>query len=157
MLAVRGPNIRIPPAYFAAGFLVGMLLHSVLPIPFTAGNPVPRMLTTTGWILVWFGFGVSLSGVITFRLAGTTMFPFESASRLVRRGPYRFTRNPMYLGMTIVYVGFALVVNTAWPLLLLPLVLWGLVRGVIRVEEAYLEKEFGDDYRDFKKRVRRWL
>jgi protein-S-isoprenylcysteine O-methyltransferase Ste14 len=157
MLRVRGPDIRIPPAYFVGGFLIGMLLHSFLPLPFSGSDPVPRALTNSGWAMVWLGLAVSLWGVLTFQLAGTTMFPFEAASRLVRRGPYRFTRNPMYLGMTIVYVGFALVFNTVWPLVLLPLVLWGLVRGVIRVEEAYLEKEFGDDYRDFKKRVRRWL
>jgi len=79
------------------------------------------------------------------------------ASRMVQHGPYRYTRNPMYLGMAVSYVGFSLVVNSAWPLLLLPLALVGLYRLVIAVEERYLEATFGEEYLAYKKKVRRWL
>jgi protein-S-isoprenylcysteine O-methyltransferase Ste14 len=75
----------------------------------------------------------------------------------VRRGPYRFTRNPMYLGMTVAYVGFTLVFNTAWPLVLLLLVMIGMHRFVIRVEEAYLTELFGQEYAEYRRRVRRWI
>jgi protein-S-isoprenylcysteine O-methyltransferase Ste14 len=154
----RGPKIRIPPAFFLAGFLTGILCDAVIaPIPFVGGVASPRSLIVVGWIVVWLGVAISLTGIVTFRLAGTPMFPFSPARRVVRHGPYRFTRNPMYLGATVTYLGFALVLNTAWPVLLLPLVLWGLVRYVIRVEEAYLEQLFGAEYVDYKKSVRRWL
>jgi protein-S-isoprenylcysteine O-methyltransferase Ste14 len=153
----RGPNIRVPPLYFIGGFLVGMLLHAtVRPFPF-ANGPAARTLVTAGWIVFWIGMLVAHSGVATFMLAGTTMFPFKEASRLVTHGPYRFTRNPMYLGLTLAYAGLSLALNTVWPLILLPLMLWLLVKTVIEVEEQYLTAEFGDAYTSYRKRVRRWL
>ena len=154
----RGPNIRPPPAFFVGGFLIGMLLDAVVaPIRLVGGTVSTRPVVIAGWTLVWLGFAISLSGILTFRRAGTTMLPFEPASRMVRHGPYRFTRNPMYLGATITYIGFAFVLNTVWPIILLPIVLWALVRWVIREEEAYLERTFSDEYVRYKKDVRRWL
>lgn len=154
----RGPNIRPPPAIFVGGFLIGILLDGfVAPIGFVSDAGVARPLAITGWVLVWLGFAISLTGVFTFRLAGTTMFPFRPASTLVRRGPYRFTRNPMYLGATVTYIGVALVLNTVWPIILMPVVLWAMVRYVIRAEESYLEQTFGEEYVRYKRDVRRWL
>jgi protein-S-isoprenylcysteine O-methyltransferase Ste14 len=135
-----------------------MLLDAVVtPIRFVDASASTRPLVIAGWVVVWLGFAISLTGILTFRLAGTTMFPFAPASRLVRHGPYRFTRNPMYLGATITYIGFAMVLNTGWPVILLPVVIWAMVRYVIRYEEAYLEQTFGAEYAEYRKRVRRWL
>ena len=154
----RGPNIRVPPLYFIGGFLLGMILHAtVTPIDLVSGSASPRSVITTGWVVFWIGMIVAHTGVFTFLFAGTTMFPFKEASRLVTHGPYRFTRNPMYLGLTIAYVGLSLALNTGWPLVLLPVVLWLLVKTVIQVEEEYLESAFGEEYLAYKKRVRRWL
>lgn len=154
----RGPNIRVPPLYFIGGFLVGLLLHATVePIALAGGAASARALVTAGWVVFWAGMIVAHSGVLTFLLAGTTMFPFKEATRLVTHGPYRFTRNPMYLGLTIGYIGLSLVLNTAWPLIILPLMLWLLVRTVIDAEEKYLAAEFGDEYVRYTKRVRRWL
>lgn len=153
----RGPNIRIPPAFFIAGFLLGLLLHAAVgPLPLSRGEQV-RLLATAGWIAAALGLLLSISGIVTFHRAGTTMFPFEPAKRMVQHGPYRFTRNPMYFGNTITYAGFALVVNSAWPLLILPVVLYALVVFVIRPEERYLTEMFGDEYRAYRRRVRRWF
>ncbi|MFL6192698.1 MAG: methyltransferase family protein, partial [Thermoanaerobaculia bacterium] len=66
-------------------------------------------------------------------------------------------RNPMYLGMTLLYLGLALWIGTLWPLPLLPVALWATQRYVIAREERYLEAKFGDDYRRYKERVRRWI
>jgi protein-S-isoprenylcysteine O-methyltransferase Ste14 len=157
-LKPRGPNIRVPPLYFIGGFLLGLLLDGVVePLRFVGGTASPRALTVAGWAVFWIGMIVAHSGVATFWLAGTTMFPFKPASALVQHGPYKFTRNPMYLGLTIAYVGLALALNTAWPLILLPLMLWLLVKTVIEREEQYLVATFGDEYLAYKKRVRRWL
>ena len=90
-------------------------------------------------------------------IAGTSPMPHSPAKQLVIRGPYRFTRNPMYVGMTIAYLGGVATANSVWPLVALPLVLAGIYAFVIRREERYLEAEFGDAYRDYCRRVRRWL
>jgi protein-S-isoprenylcysteine O-methyltransferase Ste14 len=88
---------------------------------------------------------------------GSDPNPYKPATALAVHGPYRYTRNPMYLAMTIFYLGLTLLVNTLWPLVLLPAVLLVVQRGVINREERYLERTFGDAYRAYKARVRRWL
>jgi protein-S-isoprenylcysteine O-methyltransferase Ste14 len=95
--------------------------------------------------------------VTHFWRAGTTLMPNRPASRLVVEGPYRFSRNPMYLGLTTLYLGVALMLNSVWVLALLPGVLLLLQTGVIRREERYLEGAFGPGYQAYRTRVRRWL
>jgi protein-S-isoprenylcysteine O-methyltransferase Ste14 len=95
--------------------------------------------------------------MITFKRARTAIIPNRSASAIVTTGPYRFTRNPMYAGLTLAYVGGALLIGTAWTLLLLPVVIAVLYRRVIRREEAYLDAAFPDVYAAYRGRVRRWL
>ena len=92
-----------------------------------------------------------------FRRAGTSFIPIKPTTALVWSGPYQFTRNPMYLAMACLYLGLALWFDLFWPLILLPGVLAGVQYGVIAREEQYLERKFGDDYRQYKARVRRWL
>jgi protein-S-isoprenylcysteine O-methyltransferase Ste14 len=150
----KGPNIRVPPLYFIGGFLLGLIAHAYKPIPLAPSAPI---VTRAGWIVFGIGLVVAHTGLLTFILAGTPWLPFSPATKLVTHGFYRFTRNPMYLGLTIAYVGLAAVLDTAWPLILLPLVLWGLIATVIKKEEEYLEQRFGDEYRAYKKRVRRWV
>ena len=151
-----GPNIRVPPLYFIGGFLIGLIIHAYKPIQlFPDGSTVYG--TRGGWIVLAIGLIVAHTGLFTFILAGTPWLPFSPATKLVTQGFYRMTRNPMYLGLTIAYVGLAAVLDTAWPLILLPLVLWGLISTVIVKEEQYLEQRFGDEYRAYKQRVRRWI
>jgi len=153
----KGPNIRVPPLYFVGGFLLAMLVDAAwAPLPIASGSQL-RQVVVVGWLVFALGMVVAHTGLITFILAGTPWLPFSPATTLVQHGFYRVTRNPMYLGLTLAYVGLALVLNTLWPLLLLPLVLWGLIRTVIEKEEEYLERTFGDEYRAYKARVRRWL
>ena len=83
--------------------------------------------------------------------------PDQSASQLVTQGPYRFTRNPMYTGLTMQYVGGAVLLDSGWPIIVLPIVLFVLVRTVISREEEYLNNAFGADYGAYTTRVRRWL
>lgn len=152
-----GPNIRVPPLFLGGGFLIGLWLESAKRIRLVDEAAATLTLSRVGWVVTIVGFVIAHWGVLTFFLAGTTMFPFEPASRLVRHGPYRFTRNPMYVGLTLAYIGIALIMNVAWPLILLPLVLWGLDVFVIREEEKYLLRTFGEDYAAYKKQVRRWI
>lgn len=157
-MKTRGPNIRVPPAFFVGGFLIGIWLeYAVTRIRFIDAVPAPAWLGYAGWTIALLGLALSLWGIVTFSLAGTTMFPFQPASALVRSGPYRFTRNPMYLGATLSYVGIAMAINAVWPVILLPIVLFTVYRFVIREEEKYLATHFGDAYLEYKKRVRRWI
>jgi len=152
-----GPNIRIPPAFYVGGFLLGMWLESLVRIRIVQNEASVRTLATVGWTIAILGLAFSVWGILTFQLHHTPMFPYGKATRVVQSGPYRFTRNPMYVGGAISYIGIAIAMNMVWPIILLPLVLAGLFVFVIREEEKYLGELFGDEYASFRKRVRRWL
>ena len=96
-------------------------------------------------------------GLMTFRRARTTTVPGEKSAQLVTWGPYRFTRNPMYVGLTVAYLGEALILRQIWPLLFLPLVLAYVNWVVIPLEETRLLEVFGADYDRYRARVRRWI
>jgi protein-S-isoprenylcysteine O-methyltransferase Ste14 len=103
------------------------------------------------------GVLLAFSSLAIFLVARTTTVPFQTASKLITWGPYRFTRNPMYVGLILIYVGVAAIQVQIWPILLLPLVVIYIHRLVVPVEEARLRQVFGDTYEQFCARVRRWL
>ena len=151
------PGVRFPPPFLlAAGFLEGWLLSRRIPLPFLPAG-VRDIGEWLGLFLVAAGLGLVFWGIATFRAHRTAVFPNQPAARVVRAGPYRFTRNPMYTGMTIGYVGLTLMLGDLWPLLFLPIALAALVRLVIAREERYLASAFPGDYDDYRKQVRRWL
>src|SRR5438093_9452631 len=156
-MSPSGPRIRMPPTFFVAGFLIGLWLESVARIRIVTGDAASRMLALVGTAVALLGFFFSLSGILAFGRADTPMFPFKPARALVQTGPYRFTRNPMYVGAIITYVGVAIAMNVVWPIILVPLVLAGLYRFVIRVEERYLHELFGSEYDAYRVHVRRWI
>jgi len=92
-----------------------------------------------------------------FRRLGTNVRPSQPTTLIATKGPYRWTRNPMYLGMALIYAGLAIGFDAPIALALLPLVLIAIQTQVIAREERYLEAKFGDDYRRYKAEVRRWL
>lgn len=146
------PDVRVPPpALFAAGFLTGMLLDRLLGLPrFT---PPPLL----GAVLICLGVGIAIWALVTFVRHRTTIIPHRPASRLVMTGPYRHSRNPMYVSLTVTYLGLTLGMGRLGPLLLLLPTLWTLVRTVIVREERYLATRFSADYEAYRSRVRRWL
>lgn len=154
----RRPDIHVaPPLVYGVGFLIGYLLGLVLPIPWSGDSATVHPLMIAGLLFIGLGFALALWGVAVLGRAKTTILPFRASTAVVSDGPYRFTRNPMYVGMTLGYLGAALLFNTAWPLILLPLVLWAMVQLVITREEAFLSATFGSEYDDYRRRVRRWL
>ena len=150
-------GVRIfPPAIFLAGLVIGYLLHWLWPL-----NVVPADATVAIRILgaVVFLLGVALmaAAVGRFRHFGTSPNPTVPTTAFVRNGPYRFTRNPMYLGMTLMLAGLAFLGNALWPLIaVIPAVIIT-DRLVIQREENYLAARYGADYRAFKDAVRRWI
>jgi protein-S-isoprenylcysteine O-methyltransferase Ste14 len=145
----------LPPLIYAGLFLVGSAVHRAVPLRLW-GDPPPAA-RLVGWGLVAAGVLVAASAVVLFRRAGTTPNPTRPTTALVLHGPYRFTRNPMYLGLSVCYVGAALLVNSLWPLILFPALIVLVQRWVIAPEEAYLERTFAAEYRAYRARVRRWL
>jgi protein-S-isoprenylcysteine O-methyltransferase Ste14 len=141
---------------FVLGIVAGSLLHHALPQPII-GPSGRSAATLVGWLFVALGTGLSVWGLATFRRAGTSIRPSSPASTLVTHGPFRLSRNPMYLGLTLVYLGVTLLMNSVWTALFLPLVIGTLYLTVIRHEERYLAATFGDEYDDYRGRVRRWL
>lgn len=147
--------LPVPWAYVLV-YLIGVPIEWTWPIrlPFAV-----RTTVTLAAGLALFGVGAAIAGAgwFTFHRAGTTRVPGKMSSELVTWGLYRFTRNPMYLGMAIAYVGEALIQRHVWPLLLLPLVIGFVNWIVIPVEHTNLTRMFGDQYTEYCRRVRRWF
>lgn len=150
----RPRTLILPPAPYAAAMLGGWWLDRyqiTLPLDLGALTPV------FGWFVTGLGLGLMLWTMWTFARHRTTVNPYGGASTLCTSGPFRFSRNPIYLGDWIMLLGVSMLLNTFWPLVFAPLI-WIMLRfGVIRHEEAHLEAKFGDAYRRYKTRVRRWI
>jgi protein-S-isoprenylcysteine O-methyltransferase Ste14 len=142
-----------PPLYYVAGLGLGMLLDNVVPFPL-AGRPVTAAagaaVAAAGLVLNF----VAVAGVVKHR---TTIVPHRAVATLVSNGAYRWSRNPMYTGLALAYIGAALLLGSWWPIVLWPLVMLAVDRLVIRPEERYLTQRFGQAYADYRARVRRWL
>lgn len=142
-----------PPLIYVTGLVLGWIIDLVWP---TSGPPWP-VAVTVGVLgaLAW--LWLDGSAAMRFRRAGTAVIPFKPSTALVVDGPYRFTRNPIYLGMAALYISLAVLLGLMWALLLLPIVIGAVDRLVIAREEPYLERKFGTDYLEYKRRVRRWI
>lgn len=141
-----------PPLLFVLPLILGLLLDRLFAISF-----LPTSLSWIGVAALLIGGAFALSGAIALRRAGTTIIPNRPNQSFVTSGPYSVTRNPLYLGFTLMYCGAAILADTLWPILFLPLIIIVLHRTVIRHEEAYLERRFGSDYRSYRARVRSWI
>jgi protein-S-isoprenylcysteine O-methyltransferase Ste14 len=150
-------GVRFPPPFlFVIGLLVGWAVNRYwrpLPLSGFAGSA----LKSFGFAALALGALLMLWGVVTFRRAKTAIIPHHSASKLVTLGPYRFTRNPMYTGLTIAYLGGSALLDSAWPIIVLPVVLLILLKTVILREEMYLRDAFGAEYAQYAASVRRWI
>jgi protein-S-isoprenylcysteine O-methyltransferase Ste14 len=145
-----------PPVVFVVPLVVGLWLAHRWPL-FEAPAPLATALRWLGVALVVAGAAHTLTSVALFATSRTTVIPHRRSSALVERGAYRWTRNPMYLGFTLAYLGVSLAFGALWPILFLPLAVLVIDRRVIPMEERQLEEAFGQAYRDYKTRVRRWL
>ncbi len=148
------PGVRIiPPLVYLAGLVIGLLASRWMPTGVVPDPPA----WIIGGILIACGVGLAGSAVASFRNTGTTFRPDRAASRLVITGPFKITRNPMYLGMALAYLGITIAAQSVWALILFPAVLIIIQRRAIEPDEAFLARRFGADYASYKARVRRWL
>jgi protein-S-isoprenylcysteine O-methyltransferase Ste14 len=145
--------IAPPPLIYAGALAVGLLVNWLYPIPF-----LPRGLRRVlGWPLIFGGLAIGALGFREMNRAGTNVDPREPTTAIVTGGPSRFTRNPLYLSMTLIYCGITALANALPAALLLPADIAVMRRGVIEREERYLERKFGGEYLNYKGRVRRWI
>src|SRR2546423_14474112 len=146
--------VAFPGVLYAFAFAVAYGLNLVWPLPLLAMTEVAR------WIGVVLGIGgaiLILSGVASMRRARTNIYPSLPATALVVAGPFRFTRNPLYVALTILFLGLTFEFNTWWGVIMLAPLLVVMHYGVILREERYLEGKFGQPYRDYCAKVRRYF
>jgi len=154
-IATAGVIAR-PPLLFLAALLLGFTTDRWLPFPFTipAGDPVRW---TVAGSLTLIGLALAAAGIRNFSRAATPVPTNQPPRALVTTGIHGYSRNPIYVGLFLVYGGIGVAARSSWALILtLPLAIT-IRYGVVAREEAYLERRFGDGYRDYKARVRRWL
>ena len=149
---VANRGVIRPPLVYLAALIIGGLAQLVLPVPF-----MPQQVALPiGVPLVVAAVALFVSAVGRFRAAGTPVPGHQPTTAIVRAGPYRFSRNPIYVAFTLLQLGIAVWANSVWLLATLAVAVL-LMHIVIRREEAYLERKFGAQYLEYKSSVRRWL
>ena len=147
--------IALPPLIFLGFLAAAVVLEAVVPLPLPAWHAFPRYLA--GAALAAGGFVMIAMGTRRFLAAGTNIPPTLPTTALVVDGIYQRTRNPLYLGMTLVYLGLGVAAGSLWAIGLVVPLMWVINVGVVAREERYLERKFGDAYRAYKARVPRWF
>jgi protein-S-isoprenylcysteine O-methyltransferase Ste14 len=145
--------ITRPPLLYLAYLILGLALDRVLPLPLA----LPLLSWSAGGVLILVGFAIVAAGIRNFSRAGTPVPSNQPVRTLVTTGIHGWSRNPIYVGMLLLYAGIGIAARSPWVLILALPLLITLHYGVIAREEAYLKRRFGDAYRDYKARVRRWL
>ena len=148
-----GAAVR-PPIVWALAAIAGLALDRLYPLPFL---PAAVPAGWLGGVVFLAGLALLIWAAGTFRRAGTQIQTTQPTATIVDEGPYRFTRNPIYIGMFLGLIGLAIAIDSLWLILLLVPFYLVIRYGVVAREEAYLELKFGDVYRAYKARVRRWL
>jgi len=143
-----------PPLAWALAILAGLGLDWLYPLPFVPAS-IPNVWV--GGALFALGFALAVSAIVTIRRAGSRVETVKPTTTIVSNGPYRWSRNPIYLGMVLGQVGLAVGFDSLWHLVVLVPFFLVIRYGVVAREEAYLERKFGEEYLGYKARVRRWL
>ena len=147
-------QVVAPPPLIFLGYLIGVLILNWI-LPFH--EPWTFALRILGGVMVIAGFMLAGSAISQMRKVHTSPDPHQPVTAMVTSGPYRFTRNPIYLGFFLIYLGFTLLAGTLWGLIASPFLIWTITSSVIHAEETYLDGKFGEQYREFRSRVRRWI
>jgi len=153
----KRPNtLPWPPIVYIAAVAAAIVLHWLLPLPWIP-RPLSELLFAVGWLVVGAALAVEFSAMRTMARAKTTIMPHRGSDHLVTSGPFSFTRNPIYLGNTMLMIGIGLIAGIVWFVLLAPVAAFVTQKLAIEREEQHLEIRFGKKYRDYAKKVRRWI
>jgi protein-S-isoprenylcysteine O-methyltransferase Ste14 len=143
-----------PPLAWGLAVIAGLALNWLLPMPFL---PVDLPAGWLGAMVFAFALALFAWAIVTMTRAGSNVPTNRPTTTIVEQGPYRFTRNPIYLGMFLGLTGLSIAFNNLWLLIMLAPFALVIRYGVVAREEAYLDRKFGDVYRSYRSRVRRWL
>ncbi len=139
--------IAPPPLIYLSAMAIGSLIHFSFPI-----RILPRTPALCLGVLL-----IAVSGFRALARARTAVDPRKPSTAIVNYGAFRYTRNPLYISLTLLYLGIASLINSIWILILVFPLLAVIQKGVIEREERYLEKKFGEEYLRYKRRVKRWI
>ncbi|WP_127524101.1 isoprenylcysteine carboxylmethyltransferase family protein [Mesorhizobium sp. Z1-4] len=145
-----------PPMIYVAAVALAIVAQWLWPLPWI-GPPLADLLFALGWLMVLAALALDFGAMRTMRKARTTILPHRAADHLVTGGPFALSRNPIYLGNTTLMVAIGFIAGSLWFLLLAPLAAIATTFLAIRQEERHLAERFGKRYRDYQKKVRRWL
>lgn len=152
----RPNRLLWPPMIYVAAAALAFVLGWLVPLPWIPGL-LGEFLFAIGWLAVAGAVAIDIAAMRALRRARTTVMANRAADHLVTRGPFAFTRNPIYVANTMLVVGIGLILGAAWFLILAPFAAYATTRLAIEREERHLEARFGKKYRDYRKKVRRWL
>lgn len=150
-------QVKFPPPFVYIGFLLTGLVIDRVTAQSPNFIPAENIIMIVAAIATVLGIGFMIAGNHRFRTLGNNVEPWKHANQIVTSGIYKHTRNPMYLGMSLLYLGLCLFFRSSWALILLPVVILVIRTQVIAREERYLEGKFGGEYLKYKQSVRRWL
>jgi len=154
MDAQTPPSPRFyPPVLLLMAVVLMVVLHYVLPVARWLAWPWRALGALPIAVAVLVGFW----GAVQFRRHDTTIIPFEQSTALIAKGPYRYSRNPLYISMTLILVGLWILLGSLSPVVVVPLFVWWISSRFIANEERHLEAQFGRTYLEYKTKVRRWL
>ena len=145
--------IALPPVIYGAALGLGTVIHFMVPMQFLPERPAVWL----GILLIVTSIPIVMSALGALARARTSFDVRKPTTAIVTDGAFRFSRNPMYLAATLLYLGIALVMNSVWVLVLIVPLMVVMQRGVVEREERYLERKFGEEYRRHKTQVRRWM
>ena len=145
-----------PPVIYIAAAALAALLNWLWPLPWLP-EPVRGLLFAIGGLAVAGAIAIDISAIRAMRRARTTIMPNKGSLHLVTSGPFSFTRNPIYLGNTMLMIGIGLIAGIVWFILLAPIAAFATSKLAIEREEQHLQTRFGKKYRDYRARVRRWI
>lgn len=155
-IAVRPSQFPWPPLIYVGAIAASILLHMLYALPWF-GSPVADILFAAGWLLVLAWAALVFSALRAMRAAKTTPHPTRAATRLVTSGAFALTRNPIYLANTLVMIGIGFISGMAWFLIMALVAAFLTQKLAVEPEEQHLAARFGKKYRDYAKRVRRWI
>ena len=157
MIAAKGHQLHIPvPWVYVIAYMVGIAIQVVYPISISS-TLILALTRILGAVLLVVGVAIVVWAQLIFHKENTTTDPTQTSLKLITWGPYRFTRNPMYLGLFLTFIGIDGIVTFVWSLLLMLPVLYYVNWIVIPLEEKQLKKTFGKTFEDYCKSVRRWI
>lgn len=145
-----------PPMIYIAVAALAIVLHWLLPLPWLA-DPLSEFLFAVGWLVVAGAIAIDIAAMRIMHRAKTTIMPNKGSTHLVTNGPFSFSRNPIYLANTMLMIGAGLIAGIVWLILLAPLAAFATTKLAIEREEQHLQIRFGRRYRDYSKKVRRWV